>query len=205
MTMYPIETTIAETEIRGLLWADKFGEVRFYNLNQLGKEVETEKEEKKETSAADQEKEEGGKLLYGHQEIVTHLLTNPSKSYILSVDVARKIKVTHFPNVVDMHSMNFNHSKEITHAFFVSDGVFITYSSDDSHLSVFSIEKDNTDLLLEIKPLREHASVEGLGEFNLQQLSDSRFAAIGKESAVIFKIEGKELVVVEKKERAEAP
>ena len=200
MALHPVETTIADTEVRGIIWADKFGEVRFYNLTQLGKE-KTEEEEKKETTAADQEKEEGGKLLFGHQEIISHLVLNPSKTFILTVDVARKIKVTHFPNVVDMHSMNFNHTKEITNAFFVSDGVFVTYSKEDSHLSVFSIEKDNTSLLFEIKPFRDLDSISSIGDFSLSQLSGSRFAAVSSQKVVIMKVEGSELVTVETKDR----
>ena len=88
-----MDTKVCGQLIRGVITADKFGEVRFFNFHSIGKVFE----ESKEETAADHERTEAGKLIFGHQEIITHLKFNPSKTLILTVDNARKIKLTHFP------------------------------------------------------------------------------------------------------------
>ena len=91
---------------------------------------------------------EGGKLLFGHQEIISHLSMNPSKSFILTVDEAKKIKITNFPKVVLMHSIDFARDK-VQNAFFINDYVFLTYSKNDKNLSLRIIEGDKTNLLIQ--------------------------------------------------------
>ncbi len=46
--LLPLETTINNTETKGIMFSDKFGEVRFFNLKNLGQE-----EDNKEETAAD--------------------------------------------------------------------------------------------------------------------------------------------------------
>ena len=87
--------TLNSQDITGIIYSDKFGEVRFFNTKYL----HADKEESKEGADDNEEKENNANLLFGHQDTITHLSVTTDKKYIITVD-STKIKVTYFPEIV---------------------------------------------------------------------------------------------------------
>ena len=92
-------------DINGLLFADKTGEIKFLNTNNLSKLTKVEdvpgrNEDRAETF------DYVSKLIYGHQESVTSMQLSPCKRYLVSTDTMNKVIVNNFPNVYNILSVN---------------------------------------------------------------------------------------------------
>jgi hypothetical protein len=130
---------------------------------------------------------------------------SPGNTHVLSVDMARKIKVSHFPAIVSTHSLVFNHAKEITDVGFLSPRSFFTYSSSDAHLSLWGIEVGETNLLSQIQPLTDQQIMSSLGDFKLVSCQNGDICAVGDKEIVRFKVNGETIEEVhrERKEKGE--
>lgn len=53
--------------------------------------------------------------------------------------------------MVSVHSVVFNHEKDITHSFFITDRHLVTFSSSDNHLTFWIVKSESTELLYDLK------------------------------------------------------
>jgi len=141
-------------DFSGILYSDKFGEVRFYNVKHVPTQQEESKEDAKDEKIENEEKENDANLLFGHQHIVDHLEVSIDQKYILTVD-ADKVKITHFPECVSIHSVTFHMMKKVTAFGTLStesnDQLFYAYSDSEKWLKVWKVTHESTDLVADYK------------------------------------------------------
>lgn len=143
--MHWIDFNLNNTQISGILYSDRFGEVRFFNTKNL---PQPGKEETKEEIVDNEERENNANLLFAHQDIISHLELIHDNKYILTVDSC-KIKTTHFPEVVCVHSVVFHGMKDITNFHTIGDSHFLAFSNLDRCIRIWKISEDSTDLVRE--------------------------------------------------------
>ena len=68
----------------------------------------------------------------------------------MTVDEAKKVKISHFPRVVSMHSIAFTNEK-VTFAEFIGEFTYFTYSKVNKELCFFIIEGDISKQILKIE------------------------------------------------------
>jgi WD40 repeat protein len=128
--------------ISGILYSDKFGEVRFFNSDNVGKE------ETKE-DGTNEEKENNANLLFGHQESIQHMDMTDDKKFIFTVD-DKKIKVSHFPEVVTIHSVTFHQLKKVSCFGNIGNSHFYVYSDEERVLKIYRINENDSELVTEL-------------------------------------------------------
>ena len=84
-------------------------------------------------------------MLFGHKDIVSHLDISHDGKYILTID-GTKVKITHFPQVVCIHSVSFHHAEIINDAKFLTDNRFLIIS-DSKDLKVWEIDEDGAKVV----------------------------------------------------------
>ena len=146
-SLHWLEFTLDGRDIKGIIYADKFGEVRFFNIDNLPKEQEESKENNDEV---DEEKENNTTLLFGHQYTISHLEMAKDKKLVFTVD-AVKVKVTHFPECVCVHSVAFHGMKEVTGFSVVNDNHILAFSNSERWLKVWRVQEDALELVKEYK------------------------------------------------------
>lgn len=82
--------------------------------------------------------------MFGHQEIISHVCLNSTKTFIMTVDEAKKVKISHFPKVVSMHSVVFTNDKA-TFADFIGEFTFFTYCKGNKEICFWVIEGDTSN------------------------------------------------------------
>ena len=141
-----VKFKLDEQEITGIVYSDKFGEVRFFNT----KYINQDKEESKEGGDENEEKENNANLLFGHQDIISHLEMTPDNKYIVTVD-SSKIKITFFPEVVWIHSVTFHMMKSIDSFIAFGEHSYLTFWSKERWLKIWRIQEDKLTTIVDIK------------------------------------------------------
>mmetsp|Transcript_21803 Transcript_21803/g.19334 ORF Transcript_21803/g.19334 Transcript_21803/m.19334 type:complete len:289 (+) Transcript_21803:31-897(+) len=140
-----IDFALGGKDFSGIIFSDKFGEVRFYNIVNLPQGTE---EEMKANGEENEERENNVNLWYAHQDIVTHLEVAHDQKYIFTVDKS-KIKITHFPEILSVHSVVFHALKEVTNFIVINSTHFLAFSSRNKQLKIWKINEDSSDLVKE--------------------------------------------------------
>lgn len=90
----------AEALIQGAMVSDKAGEVKFINIANLAKKVETE-----------EERDSQGKVMFGHQQECLGMILTEDKKTLVSCDTLNRIRISDFPNVFNIRQIILEHKK----------------------------------------------------------------------------------------------
>lgn len=83
-----------------MLISDKVGEVYFVNLDKV-----------LASKGVEEEKEEIGKVVIGHQQECKGLLFNENNDVLVTVDTMNRIRISNFPNVFLIKQVILQHKK----------------------------------------------------------------------------------------------
>lgn len=142
--LHLIDFKIETKDISGIIYSDKFGEVRFFNLVNLPSKSD---EESKENTVknGNEERENNANLWFGHQHIITHLELAKDKKYIFTVDGV-KVKITHFPEILCVHSVVFHNFKKVTNFLVIDSSHFLVYSDQEKSIKIWKINEETSNL-----------------------------------------------------------
>lgn len=146
-SLHWLDFTIESQDFSGIIYSDKFGEVRFFNIKNLPASAE-EAKKMEEDKEENEERENNSNLWFGHQHIITHMEIAHDKKYIFTLD-ALKVKVTHFPEFLWVHSLVFHGFKQVTNFFVIDNLHFAVFSNKDRALKIWKIGEDSTELVKE--------------------------------------------------------
>jgi hypothetical protein len=90
-----------------LLYADKYGDVYQVPLSKISDHLTEEKIPTEEYKYGFEAKPYISALIFGHQETIEHIDVTPGEAYIITIDFANKIKVTHTNTPTKIHSILF--------------------------------------------------------------------------------------------------
>jgi len=102
----------SKRKIKGVLIADKVGEVYFLNLDNLEK-LPKDPETIPGKNEAPESYDYVAKLVYGHQQTCTFLNTSSCGRFLISVDTLNKVIVNNFPNMFNLQSVSTEQQSEI--------------------------------------------------------------------------------------------
>ena len=90
------------------------------------------------------------KFIMGHQEVITQILISPKKDFIVTIDKASKIKVSHVPHFHNIHAIYFGHHAEIVYASFLSPYELLTLDQKNT-LILWDITQEDAAMKMEAK------------------------------------------------------
>lgn len=140
-------------------FADKFGDVYVLNTQAAVSSHELEgKMIRQDFAGPSKEEEAVCRFIMGHQEVIS--IVEVGRKFLVTIDKAKKIKVSKVPRYFEIHGIYFGHHEEIVFAKLLDDSTLMTVDK-GRNVIVWDLSKCEDAILFQ-----EKAGTGGIGAIN---------------------------------------